>query len=48
MKTLMYTISEGTDIKKTNASKCAKFVTIDILKVLVLNMNRIFVMVFMV
>ena len=41
-------ISEGIDIKKTNASKSAKFVVIGTLKILVLNMNHIFVMVVMV
>ena len=37
-------ISEGIDIKKANASN-AKFVIIGTLKILVLNMNHIFVMV---
>ena len=38
-------VSEGIDINKTNASKTVIFVIIGILKVLVLNMNHIFVMV---
>ena len=40
-------ISEGIDLKKTNASKSVKFVIIGTLKILVLNMNNIFVMVVM-
>ena len=41
-------ISKGIDIKKTNKSKECKFVIIGTLKLLVLNMNQIFVMVVMV
>ena len=38
-------ISEGTDVNKTSASKNAIFVTIGVLKILVLSMNHIFVIV---
>ena len=38
-------ISEGTDVNKTSASKNVIFVTIGILKILVLGMNHIFAMV---
>ena len=38
-------ISEGMDINKTNASKNVIFLTIGILKTLVLTMNHIFAMV---
>ena len=41
-------ISEGIDIAKTNASKDVIFVTIGILKILVLSMSRIFAMVVMI
>ena len=41
-------ISEGIDIKKQTHQKSAKFVIIGTLKILVLNMNHIFVMVVMV
>ena len=41
-------VSEGIDIKKTNASKEQKFVIIGTLKILVLSMNHIFVMIVMV
>ena len=37
-------ISEGIDVNKTNLSKNVIFITIGILKILVLNMNLIFVM----
>ena len=37
-------ISKGTDVNKTNLSKNVIFVTIGILKILVLNMNLIFLM----
>ena len=37
-------ISEGTDVNKTNASKNLIFVTIGILKILVLNMSHVFAM----
>ena len=38
-------ISEGIDVNKTNLSKeCVIFATIGILKILVLNMNLIFIM----
>ena len=40
-------ISEGTDLKKQIYQKNVIFVTIGILKILVLNMNHIFVMVVM-
>ena len=36
-------ISEGIDVNKTNLSKNVIFITIGILKILVLNMNLIFV-----
>ena len=51
IKTLEYNridISEGIDVKKANVSKNVKFVIIGTLKILVLNMNHIFVMVVMV
>ena len=38
-------ISEGIDVNKTNLSKNVIFVTIVILKILVLSMNHIFAMV---
>ena len=41
-------ISEGIDIKKRINQKNVKFVIIDTLKILVLNMNHIFAMVVMV
>ena len=41
-------ISEGIDINKQTHQKNVKFVIIGTLKILVLNMNRIFVMVVMV
>ena len=41
-------ISEGTDANKTNASKNVIFVTIGILKILVLNMNHVFAMAVMI
>ena len=41
-------ISEGIDVNKTNLSKNVIFITIGILKILVLNMNLIFVMVVMI
>ena len=41
-------ITGGTDVNKTSASKNVIFVTIGILKILVLGMNRIFVMVVMI
>ena len=41
-------ISEGIDIKKQTYQKSVKFVIIGTLKILVLNMNHIFVMVVMV
>ena len=37
-------ILEGIDVNKKNYQKSVIFVTIDILKILVLNMNLIFVM----
>ena len=37
-------ISEGIDVNKTNSSNNVIFVTIGILKILVLNMNLTFVM----
>ena len=37
-------ISKGTDVNKSNLSKNVIFVTIGILKILVLNMNLIFLM----
>ena len=39
-------ISEGIDVNKTNLSK--KFVTVGILKILVLSMNDIFAMIVMI
>ena len=41
-------ISEGIDVNKTNLSKNVIFITIGILKILVLNMNHIFAMVVMI
>ena len=41
-------ISEGIDVNKTNLSKNVIFITIGILKILVLNMNLIFVMAVMI
>ena len=41
-------ISEGTDVNKTNASKNLIFVTIGILKILVLNMSHVFAMAVMI
>ena len=41
-------ISEGIDVNKTSASKNVIFVVFVILKILVLSMNRIFVMVVMI
>ena len=41
-------ISEGTDVNKTSASKNMIFVTIGILKILILSMNHIFAMVVMI
>ena len=41
-------ISEGIDLKKTNPSKKCKIIIICTLKILVLNMGRIFAMVVMV
>ena len=41
-------ISVGIDVNKTNASKNVIFVTIGILKMLVLSMNHIFSMVVMI
>ena len=41
-------ISERIDVNETSASKENEFVTIVVLKILVLGMNRIFVMVVMV
>ena len=41
-------IPEGTDVNKTIASKECVFVTIGILKILVLSMNHTFVMIFMI
>ena len=41
-------ISEGIDVNTTNLSKNAVFVTIGILKILVLNLSLIFAMVAMI
>ena len=41
-------ISEGVDVNKTSLSKDVIFVTIGILKILVLNMSPIFAMVVMI
>ena len=41
-------ISEEIDINKTNAEKSVIFVIISILKILILNMNLVFVMVVMI
>ena len=41
-------ISEGIGVNKTNASKELIFVTIDILKILVLSVNHIFAMAVMI
>ena len=41
-------VSEGTDVNKTNASKECDICIIDVLKILVLRMNRIFAIIVMV